>query len=92
MLFLNRYAPNGKPISSDPMMGHDYDVRTVLDHPNMHTRLTVKRVAIDTAGAYRLVVKTKPKKGSKNKKGKKLQELVAEETLRLTVKAPATVC
>ncbi len=88
------HDPRGRPIDTqaDPRMRQDYSVRTVLDHPNMHTRLTIKRVGLETAGSYRLVVRTKLEQdGEEKEEGKKSRELRAEETLRLTVNSPAKV-
>ncbi len=88
------YAPSGKAIpadADDPYRSGDYSVRNVLDHPNMHTRLTIRRVDLDTAGAYRLVVRTDVQAGAGGEEGGESVNLRAEETLRLTVKAPAKV-
>ncbi len=75
-----RYDPTGQPIldTSKAYQDSDYSVRTVLNHPNMYTRLTIKRIALDTAGAYRLVVEN----GQVEKE---------EESLTLTVNSPPSV-
>ena len=74
-----RYGPNGRPIPdpSNPYPSGDYSVRTVINHPNMHTMLTVNRIALDTAGFYRVVVDNGHHK--------------EERELRLIVKSPARV-